>query len=50
MPRNPWLPWKTLGVQPISELGFYLLLNCNQRVAAKFSAAKEGRVSRVKKG
>ena len=27
VPRNPWVPWKALGVPPISELDVYLLVN-----------------------
>ena len=29
VPRNPWVPWKSLGVPPISELYICLLENCS---------------------
>jgi hypothetical protein len=29
VPRNPWVPQKALGVPPISELDWYLLVNCS---------------------
>ena len=30
VPRNPWVPWKALGVPPFSKLDVYLLVNCSQ--------------------
>jgi len=30
VPRNPWVPQKALRVPPISELDWYLLVNCSK--------------------
>ena len=30
VPRNPLVPWKALGVPPISEFNSYFLVNCKQ--------------------